>query len=330
MFNGHSNFHSVGTAGCLDPDVRGLLELAAASAQRPITDLSPKEARQEFALRVSKTNAPPLEGVTVTQTELEGPAGPFQARIYHPALAPAPPLPVILYFHGGGFVIGDLNTHDPICRTLAIGSRSVVVSVDYHLAPEHPYPAAVRDAVAALNWVGAHADKLGADPTTLAVCGDSAGGTLAAVVAQHARDHGGPALAMQILLYPAVDQGGDYPSRDRFANGYLLTSDAITWFGKQYFGEQPPVLAPSASPIRAPSLQHLPPALVVTAGFDPLRDEGLAYAERLANAGVAVDYVCYEGTVHGFLGMARYLGSGRAALQEVCRAWRRVWEKQRR
>lgn len=325
-----ARIRSVGTPGYLDEDVRNLLERASAAARQPFSELTPEEARREFAQGVAKTNAVHPTGVSVTQAELDGASGPLRARIYRPVSAPRGLLPLILYFHGGGFVIGDLDTHDPICRTLAAGSGSMVIAVDYRLAPEHPYPAAVEDAIAALDWVGTNLGVLGADPALVAVCGDSAGGTLAAVVARYARDRGGPPLALQILVYPAVDQGGDYPSRELFARGYLLTTDTITWFGRHYFGDCPPVLRPTASPIRAPSLTGLPPAVVVTAGFDPLRDEGLRYAERLAEAGVLVEAVCFEGAIHGFLGMARYLESGRAALEELCRAWRRICEKQRR
>ncbi len=213
-------------------------------------------------------------------------------------------------------VIGNLETHDRICRYIAKHGESMLLAVDYRLAPEHRYPAAVEDALAAFDWTAANFANLGADPRCFVVAGDSAGGTLAAIVTQEARGRG-VRVAHQILIYPAVDQGGDYASRSECGEGFLLTMQSVAWFGRHYIGHDTPLLEPWASPLRACDLSAVAPALVLTAGLDPLRDEGKAYADRLAEAGVPVTYRCFEGTVHGFLGMGRLLQAGRGALDLI-------------
>jgi acetyl esterase len=249
--------------------------------------------------------------VSAEDVVLPGPGGPLTLRLYRPAREAA--AAVLLYLHGGGFVVGGLDSHDAICRVIAAETGTRVAALDYRLAPEHPFPAAVDDTRAALDWLaGRHA--------VLGVAGDSAGGTQAAVAALHARDRD-IRLALQALVYPAVDQGGDHASRRRLAEGYLLSEDDIRWFGRQYFGDRPPVLTPDASPLRAPSHAGLAPALVVTCGFDPLCDEGGAYVATLAAAGVPVRHLRLEGGLHGCLNLARVLDCGRVALREMCRAW---------
>ena len=313
-------FISVGQPGTLDEDVAFVLARAAELNLPPLGSLGPVEARAEFARRLSHGNPPAPDGVETTECAIPGRGGGLPLRLYRPA-GTGPVKAALLYFHGGGFVVGDLDTYDSICRIIALRTRSLVVAVDYRLGPEHPYPAAIEDGVDALVWLAGAPLQAGAAGLPLGVCGDSAGGTLAAAVARHARDQG-IALAAQLLIYPAVDQGGDYPSRARLAEGYLLTATDIAWFTEQYFvGHPKPVLEPDASPLRAASLAGLAPALVLTAGFDPLADEGKAYGAALAAAGVPVRSVCLEGAIHGCLGLAAYLGCGRAVLDEICAAW---------
>ncbi len=226
-------------------------------------------------------------------------------------------MPVLAYFHGGGFVIGDLDTHDTICRVLCRASGAMVFSVDYRLAPEHRFPAAVEDALAAVAWLEGHAGEIGGDPTRLAVGGDSAGGTLAAVAAQDARGRKSTAIKAQLLFYPVTDIGGDYPSREEQATMVPIPRETLAWFWDLYFGADvgdEERLKPWASPIRAASLAGLPPAFVLTAGLDPLRDEGHAYARRLAAENVETCYVSAMGTIHGFLRMGRLIPATHDAL----------------
>ncbi len=231
-------------------------------------------------------------------------------RIYTPREAPA--LPLLVYFHGGGFVLGDLDSHDSICRNLALAADAVVVAVDYRLAPEHPFPAAADDCLAATRWAAARAAALGADPARIAVAGDSAGGNLAAVVALRLRDEGGPALRGQLLIYPVTDNHVE-PTASMIANGegYFLTREAMLFFDKHYLADPDHLAHPHFAVLRAPDLSGLPPAYVLTAEYDPLLDEGEAYAARLSAAGVAVEQVRALGVIHGFFGMA---GIDRGAL----------------
>ncbi|EME71825.1 esterase/lipase [Paramagnetospirillum caucaseum] len=310
-----TGFFSLGTPGRLDDDIAFVLAKAAELKLPKLGELGPVAGRAEFTRRLSRTNPPAPEGVGAEDIVI---AGTVRARRYTPEGGPRAK-GLLLYFHGGGFVVGDLESHDPQCRALAAQSGSLVVAVDYRLAPEHPYPAAIVDGIAALQWAAMeYADW------SLGVAGDSAGGTMAAVLALRARALGIP-LALQALVYPAVDQQGDFPSRTRLAEGYLLTQADIDWFTAQYFiGRQSPVLEPDASPLRAASHAGLAPALVLTCGFDPLVDEGDAYALALKGAGVKVRHVRLEGSIHGCLGLAGYVASGQAALGELCRAWSSV------
>jgi acetyl esterase len=229
---------------------------------------------------------------------------------------------VLVFFHGSGFVIFDLDTHDHECRMLANLGRVVVVSVDYRLAPEHKFPAAVTDARAALHWVVDHAEGLGADPARLAVGGDSAGGNLAAVVAQVARDEGGPPIAFQLLVYPVTDLRGGHASRVENGKGYLLTTEVMQWFEEQYLNDDTDRTDPRASPLLAASFAGLPRALVITAEYDPLRDEGDEYAQRLQADGVEVAHHRYDGAVHGFFQLSATTDIGRRAVEEAGAALR--------
>jgi acetyl esterase len=242
-----------------------------------------------------------------------GVADTVKARYYRPlGEKPGDPLPAVVYFHGGGWTCGDLDTHDSVCRGIAVHGRCSVVAVDYRMGPEHKFPAAVEDALAAVRWVSANAGPLAVDAARLVVAGESAGGNLAAVAAIALRDSG-PALAMQVLVYPVVDQAADTDSLERFASGYSLTRELLRWYQNQYLRGDSDRNDWRASPLRAQDLSRLPPAYVVTAGFDPLLDEGKAYADRLAQSGVAVVYECFEGQIHGFLPMGGAIAAARHA-----------------
>jgi acetyl esterase len=235
----------------------------------------------------------------VEDTEFPSAAGPIAVRIYTPREASA--LPLLVFFHGGGFVVGGLNSHDEIARELAVAGDCIVVSVVYRLAPEHPFPAASDDSVAAVRWAVKHAGNIGADPSRVAVCGDSAGGNLAAVAALRLRDAGDPPLAAQLLIYPVTDLASPREgSMAETGEGFYITQDDMDFFFESYAGTNDPA-DPHISPLHAASLANLPPALVVTGECDPLRDQGQAYAERLANAGVATELAHYDGAIHGFL-----------------------------
>jgi acetyl esterase len=298
----------------LDPQVKAVLEMAMKAGRPAYHTLSPKDARQLMIdTRPAVTPTPPEIG-SVRNVVADVAGGSIPLRVYRPAGVPdTTRLPAYVYFHGGGWVIGDLNTHDVVCRQLTAASGTSVVSVDYRLAPEHKFPAAADDAWAATQWTVAHAAELGLDAGRLAVGGDSAGGNLAAVVALMARDAGGPAIALQVLIYPVTDVVRESRTYADFADGYMLTRDSMRWFIAHYLRSKDDARDWRVSPLRAPSLAGLPPALIVTAGFDPLRDEGEQYAGRLRDAGVMVDYVCYGGMVHGFLGMGKLIDTaGRA------------------
>ena len=271
---------------------------------------SPSVERRRAELRRSAAiGMPLLAGVYVTERRIPGPAGEIPVRVYR-RIGLTGSVPAIVYLHGGGWVVGDLDTHEGSCRLLALESDCVVVSVDYRLAPEHPFPAAIDDAVAAYRWVHEQAMELAVEPGRVGVMGDSAGGNLAAVVAQVTRDTDVPAPTAQCLVYPATDALLREPSHELFADGFFLTEESIEWYRAQYLPDRNDWDSPLASPIEAPDLSGLCPALVVTAGFDPLRDEGHRYAERLADAGVAVRYRCYDDMVHGFFGMGVLPGMG--------------------
>jgi acetyl esterase len=242
-----------------------------------------------------------------------GAEGDLRARVYVPE--GTGPFPVIAFFHGGGWVIGDLDTHDAMARNLCGGARAVVVATDYRLAPEHPFPAAADDAVAAARWIAGHLGDLGGDER-LAVAGDSAGGNLAAVTAQQLTRDGTP-LAGQLLIYPSVDWKGSYPSRTENAKGYLLEQDTINWFLGHYAGRAPDLTNPRLSPLYG-DLSGLPPAIIVTAEFDPLRDEGEAYGRAMAAAGARAEVRCYPGMIHGFFDLGTVSPAAQAAIAESC------------
>lgn len=314
------------SASALDPQAKAVIDLVLKSGRPAYHTLSPKEARQLFReTRPASTPTPP-EMSAVKDLTADGTLSPIPLRLYRPAgVAPTTALPVLVFFHGGGWVIGDLDTHDVLCRQIAGESGACVVAVDYRMAPEHKFPAAVDDSWAATRWVVAHAAELGIDPRRLAVGGDSAGGNLAAVVALLARDHGAPAIAQQMLIYPVTDVSEETRSYRDFSEGYMLTRDSMRWFKAHYLASDADAGDWRVSPLRATSLAGLPPALVITAGFDPLRDEGEAYAVRLREAGVRVDYVCYGGMIHGFAPMGRLIETGNRAVSLIAGSLRQAF-----
>jgi len=302
-----------------DADTQRMIDWAAAAGLPPLHTLSPEAARAQSAAGTAKV-ALDLEPVAkVENMDIDGPGGPLPIRIYHPANAPAGPRPIVMYYHGGGFVIGTIDTHDSIPRVLANRSGAIVVSVEYRLAPEHRYPSGVEDAVASVMWAAEHGAAIGGDPSRLAVAGDSAGGNLAAVAALRVRETVGSALVAQALLYPVADHGNldMHPSRADHADTFPISKPLMAWFHNHYFGHDEPMMEPDASPLHHPDLSGAAPAYVMTAGLDPLMDEGKAYADALQAAGVEVEYSCWETTIHGFLQMGQVIPAAADALIEA-------------
>jgi acetyl esterase len=253
--------------------------------------------------------------------QAQGPHGPIPLRLYHPQPAAerkAPPS-VLVYFHGGGWVIGDLDTHDTLCRQLATGAGCAVVAVDYRMGPEHRFPAAVDDCLFAARWVRDHAAELGVDASRLAVGGDSAGGNLAAVVAIAARDAGDLPIRFQLLIYPATDQRRGWPSHTSNGQGYMLTAETMTYFHDHYIADPAQDLDWRASPLLHADLSRLPPALVLTAGYDPLRDEALQYSHKLTLAGNRATHINFERQIHGFITMGKVIDEANTAVA-ICAA----------
>lgn len=318
----------------LHPQVAALLERAAKSPLPPYYEVPAPVARRLYRdTRGALTPDPPaVESVQLLLAP--GPArlpggpasAPVPVRSYRPRGAGKDEvLPALVYFHGGGWVIGDLDTHDVVCRTLANGVRCAVLSVEYRKAPEAPFPAAVEDCFAALSFIFSTSRNLKLNARQIAVGGDSAGGNLAAVMALMARDAGGPAISFQLLIYPGTDQRMTHPSVDRNGEGYLLTRKGMHYFRGHYLPKQDDWLDWRASPLLAKSLAGLPPAYVMTAGFDPLLDEGRAYADRLKNEGVAAEYREYPDMVHGFITMGRVLDTANAALADCAMVLKKAW-----
>ena len=296
----------------LDPQARALIDLMVQRQVPAMHTLTPADARRMYLERRAFTQPEPpaVAEVRALRTDSGVPL-----RLYRPLVPEAATmLPVLVYFHGGGWTIGDLDTHDVLCRQLCAAAGVVVVAVDYRLGPEHRFPAAVDDSVAATRWVRREAAALGIDGTRVAVGGDSAGGNLAAVVALSMREAGDDALAFQLLIYPATDQRAGAPSHTSNGQGYLLTRDSIAYYRGHYIADPAQWADWRVSPLLAADLTRLPPALVLTAGYDPLRDEGLQYADALSAAGNRVQYVCFERQVHGFITMGRVLDEAHTAV----------------
>jgi acetyl esterase len=304
----------------LDPELAALLAAAPSFDPAQLRTTAVDDYRAALKEGLLAFGPSPEVVASVVDTTMPGPAGQLPLRIYAPAHdAPAG---VAVFFHGSGFVTCDLDTHDHECRVLANGAGVIVVSVDYRLAPEHPFPAAIDDGFAALQWVVANATVLGADPDRVAVVGDSAGGNVAAVVAQLARDAGGPAIAFQMLVYPVTDLRGETQSYIDNATGYGLSAEAMRWYVEQYVRSWADVRDPRGSPLLATSFAELPRAFVAVCGYDPLRDEGKQYAYRMRDAGIDVTLARYDDAVHGIFQMSRFTAIGKRMLDECVAALR--------
>lgn len=307
----------------LDPQAREFLDKLERSRAPKMHELSPEDAR---ALVVPLRMPRETMGAVINRT-IPGPAGEIPVRIYHPASSAIRQpdetatdrmlLPVILYFHGGGWVVGSIASHDGLCRRLCNQTGGIVASVDYRLAPEQKYPAAVDDCVAATQWTYANASQFGGDPARIVVAGDSAGGNLAAVVALIAREQGGPPIAAQLLIYPITDFMPEFDSYQRNGRDYFLTSETILWFWNHYLHSPEQGQDWRASPLRAAELTGLPPAIILVAEFDPLYDEGLVYADRLEAAGVRVERIISSGQIHGFIRRLDLFNSANEAVSRL-------------
>ncbi len=294
----------------------------AASGAPPLHML-PVAVAREAMYNFIPLGGPPEEVARIEDRQIPGTYGAIPVRIYTPE--GTGPFPVLVFFHGGGFVIGDIATYDTICRKLTNGAQCITVSVDYHLAPEQKFPAAVEDAYDATNWIAKNCATFHGDPKRVAVGGDSAGGNLAAVVSLLARDQGGPSLIYQVLIYPTTDLRGQAASINENADGYLLTKQDMTWFTNHYLPNEDEKLNPQASPLLASDLSGLPPALVITAEFDPLRDEGEMYADRLKEAKIPVTATRYNGMIHLFLNMSGMLDQSKQAFVQIATELRKAF-----
>jgi acetyl esterase len=307
----------------LHPEIQLLLTARKLSGGKPLradTATLARHSMRKESLQFS-TDVP-VE--TVRDLSLDTEVGPLRARHYAPR-EPGGPHPLLVFFHGGGFVVGDVDTHDEPCRLLCMHAGVHVLSVEYRLAPEHPFPAGLTDAEAALRWALSHATELGADPARVGVGGDSAGGNLSAVLSLYGGKGGAPSPAFQLLIYPATDRKTPYPSQEHFAEGFFLTRGDVDWFDRNYIGDRVELRAdPRVSPLLAPELGRLCPAVVVTAGFDPLRDEGDAYAARLAREGTPTRHRTFPGFIHGFLNMGGVSPAAYAAVVDIARELRKL------
>jgi acetyl esterase/lipase len=301
----------------LHPQIQKVLEVMATLDLKPIEAMTPAEARVQMEAMAASRKAEPLPTARIENRTIPGPAGQIPVRIYWPNASGV--RPAIVYYHGGGHVIGSLDSHDLVARNLCGGAEAAVVSIDYRMGPEHRFPAAVEDSMAALEWVRANAASIGADPERLGIHGDSAGANLAAVVAIIARDKGGPKLRLQSLVYPVIDFRMGSDSYKKYATGCgVLTAGAMQWFRGHYLRTMDDATDWRASPLLAPSLKGVAPAIVIAAECDVLHDEGLAYGERLKAAGVPVERHEYAGMIHAFFGMM-------PAVDDAMNAQRAVW-----
>ena len=311
----------------LDPQAKALLDQMVAMGGPPLHALPVPDARALMVALAGMSGTSSVPLAKVEDRTIPGPAGEIPVRVYTPPGETT--LPLLVYFHGGGWVLGGLETHDPVCRELAHGAGCVVMAVDYRLAPEHKFPAAAEDCYAAVVWAARNAADIGADPTRIAIGGDSAGGNLTCVVALMARDKGGPKLCFQLPVYPVTDHSFETASYRDNATGYLLETDGMVWFWNHYLGAEADGAQAYASPLRAKDLRGLPPALVITAEFDPLRDEGEAYARRLQEADVPTTLRRFDGMIHGFFGMGALMDQGKTAIAEASAALRQAFARGR-
>lgn len=309
----------------LHPQAKAALDAIAALGGKPVEEMTPAEVRAERARNANAMAAlwgPIQEVARIENRTIPGPGGPIPIRVYWSETGRI--LPVFVYFHGGGWVFGNMDSVDRPCRALANAAECIVVNVDYRLAPENKFPAAVEDAFAAVQYVAEHAGEFGADPGRIAVGGDSAGGNLAAVVCLKARDQAGPPIAFQLLVYPVTDYDDDSPSLREYGKNHLLTRAMIPYFWGHYVSGPDQAREPHASPLQAKSLEGLPPAMVITAECDPIRDQGEAYARRLRESGVPVTLKRYEGAIHVFFQMAGAIDAGKQAQADAAAALRQA------
>ena len=307
----------------LHPDAAAILAKINAAGVPPWHTMSPVEGREVYRRRAALFDGDKLEVGTVWDTTIPSGAGGLGIRVYRPD---GPPRPIFVYIHGGGWTLGDLDSHDAVCRRISLASDCLVVSVDYRLAPEYPYPAALDDTIAAVRWVADHGAELGGDPTRLALGGDSAGGNLTAGAVLRLRDERGPRVAIQVLIYPAIQASFEMLSFYQNAVGYFLTTADVIWFWRNYLGDDPAASDdPYACPGTAPDLRDLPPAVVITGDFDPVRDDGDIYALKLQAAGVPVVARRFPGMIHGFVALPVEIAAGRRAIAMIARATRRAW-----
>lgn len=306
----------------LDPVLKDILAQPGDPSATPVEEQDPDEARAEFEGDMKAVDAPPPDIGSVGDIKVAGADGELGARLFTPDGFEPGEGTLLIYFHGGGNIRGSLDTHDSTCRVLANASGARVLSVDYRLAPEHPFPAAADDAWAAFNWAHSNASDLGVSTQKIAVGGDSAGGNLAAVVALDARGRSGPPVAFQMLIYPVTDHVSDTESKRLYSSGYMLNS--MPFYTASYLPDEADRSHPRASPAHALSLGDLPPAVVMTAGFDPLLDDGKAYADRLEAAGCQVDYVCFDTMIHGFISLRGLLPQAEEGLRRCAEAMRAV------
>lgn len=305
----------------LDPQTKALLDLIIEKGVPPTHLLTPEDARKMYSERrfYSQPDAP--EMALVEDVTIPGPGSPLKIRCYRPIKSNVQDtLPALIYYHGGGCVIGDLDTHDVLCRELSNLAQIAVLSVDYRLAPENPFPAAADDCIEATQWIHHHASQLNIDADRISVGGDSAGGNLAAVVCIALREEKNFKPAFQLLIYPMTDARAQTPSMTSNGEGYLLTKEAVAYYHNHYMPNHADRLTWKASPLLAKDLSNLPPALVITAGYDPLRDEGLYYADKLSAAGVPTQYICFERQIHGFILMGRILDEANTAVKMCAQA----------
>jgi acetyl esterase len=310
----------------LDPQAKRFLAMVKASGLPDLSQLTPSEMRKAFLSLANMVDAKNVAIGSIENAEVPGPAGPLKIRIYTPVEAGAEPLAGLIFFHGGAGVFCDLDTHDGFCRMLSNASGCRIVSLDFRLAPEHKFPAGVEDCYAATKWLWEHAADLKIDQARIAVAGDSAGGNLAAVVCQLAARSGGPKLALQVLFCPVIDLSIETESRRLYADGYFLSSSMLEWALNHYCPFDKDFSDPRLSPLRSADLSHLPPAHIHTAEFDPLRDEGKAYADRLKLAGVDVCYTCHPGMIHHFYAMVGVIPRAASAIKAAGEAIKKALE----
>lgn len=304
----------------LDPQLKEILDSLDPAAEKPVEEMTPDEARATWKAEMAEVAGKPCQVASVSEHEVPGPGGPLKVRIYEPDGLDGEPAPMLIYIHGGGYIRGDLDTHDDVCRYLCHHTPCIVASVDYRLAPENKFPDQVEDCFAAASWLANNAGELGADPARIAIGGDSAGGNFTCAATMLARDKGGPSFCFQLLIYPVTDLASENESKRLYSSGYLLNS--MPFYIQSYVRNDDDLTNPLASPLRATNHANLPPAFVLTAGFDPLRDEGQAYAAKLRDAGVVVEHKCYESMIHGFVSITGLIASAEVGLADSAAALR--------